>query len=132
MPEDVQAFQLGEATITVVNVGHLPFDLEESLSIPPTAERPARYAPSFAQQLRVPVQCVHIKLPEISVLVDAAVYELPEGEPPPFPARVFANGTCIPGCEPHSVLDVQPGRLEPGECCADALPKRVTSLFGQR
>lgn len=80
----VQTVHLGEAHITIFTLLVLRWDLEQHMPVP-LAERPARYAHLFAQPGQVPVRCIHIQMPGLSLLVDACIptalvgteYELP-------------------------------------------------------
>ncbi|MEO7018615.1 MAG: MBL fold metallo-hydrolase [Ktedonobacteraceae bacterium] len=68
--EYLQTLQLGEACVTILTLALLRWDLEQQMPIP-RQERPARYAHLFEQPSQVPVRCVHISLPGVSLLVDA-------------------------------------------------------------
>lgn len=80
----VQTLRLGEAHITIFTVLVLRWDLEQHMPVP-LAERPERYAHLFAHPGQVPVRCIHIQKPGLSLLVDACTptalagteYELP-------------------------------------------------------
>lgn len=82
--EYLQTLHLGEARITILTVAWLSWNIEQNMPVP-VSERPARYAHLFAQPSKVPVRCVHIALPGVSLLVDACTptaflgteYELP-------------------------------------------------------
>src|SRR5215468_4742749 len=76
MTEHVHSIRLGAATVTVINVGDLLYSLADYLIVP-EAEQP----PGFAQPRRLPVQCVHIALPGVSVLVDAGAYDVAPDSP---------------------------------------------------
>lgn len=52
-------------------------NLAEMLDVP-VSECPPHYAPFFNQPLKTPFQCVHIRLPHASILVDASSYPLPD------------------------------------------------------
>src|SRR5690349_24985059 len=70
MTEDTRTFRLGAATVSVINLGTLQGDLADWLRVPESAW-PPEHAADFRQPIAVPVQCIHIALPGISVLVDA-------------------------------------------------------------
>jgi glyoxylase-like metal-dependent hydrolase (beta-lactamase superfamily II) len=102
-------FQLGRATVTLINICELQADLAGWLNIP-AAEWPASYAALRGQKISVPVQCIHVKLPDASLLIDAAVYEavpdspllLPNYQPPPgLTAQLAAVGV-----QPEAVTDI--------------------------
>jgi len=106
MAEDTRTFQLGAATVSVLNLGTLQGDLMEWLRVPESAW-PPHYAEDFRQPIAVPVQCIHIALPGASVLVDACDADLmahssfaPAGyQPPP---SLFAQLAGI-GVSPESI-----------------------------
>ena len=64
---------LGDVTITIINVGDMMVDMGEELAVPETTWRPL-YGVSFAGPRPFPSQCVHIALPNASILVDAGDY----------------------------------------------------------
>src|ERR1700737_508545 len=64
---------LGEATITIVNVGDMMVDMAQEIAVPESAWQPL-YGASFAGSRPYPSQCVHIALPNVSILVDAGDY----------------------------------------------------------
>src|SRR5712692_2136198 len=68
-------YQVGEATVSVMNIGDLNFSMAEEMNVPESEWRP-RYAAAFERPLRFPSQSVHIALPGASVLVDANDYAL--------------------------------------------------------
>ena len=68
--EYLQSLQLDEARVTILTLALLRWDLTQQMLIPPQ-ERPARHAHLFEQPGQVPVRCVHIALPGVSLLVDA-------------------------------------------------------------
>lgn len=71
MNEDyLQSLQFGEVRITILTLALLRWDMGKQMPIPPQA-RPARHAHLFEQPGQLPVRCVHISLPGVSLLVDA-------------------------------------------------------------
>ena len=84
-----QTITVGHATVTVFNVGDSQLDLARFLDLPPGANR-EDYADDFAQPAIAPIQCIHISLPTITVLVDAGRYDfgadspfaIPDYQPP--------------------------------------------------
>jgi glyoxylase-like metal-dependent hydrolase (beta-lactamase superfamily II) len=81
---------LGDARITVINAGDMRADLSVWMCVPPN-QAPPEYASLFAQPLALPMQNVHIRLGDASVLVDASrwgfddqsIFRLPGYTPPP-------------------------------------------------
>lgn len=84
MVEPVQTLRLGAATVRLFNVGDAQFRLGEVLDVPREAWAP-RYEALFTRTLRSPIQCVHIQLPETSVLIDAGAYDFPPDSPYAIP-----------------------------------------------
>ncbi|HEX6797631.1 MAG TPA: MBL fold metallo-hydrolase [Ktedonobacterales bacterium] len=84
-PSAVTTIPLGAATLTVVNVGDSLWTLAEELGLR-EAER-AAHPDLFASSLFAG-QCVHITLPDASVLVDASVYDYPLDSPQVPPGYV--------------------------------------------
>ena len=80
----LQMFPVGAATITVFNVGESRLSLAETLNVTEADWRP-RYTDHFAEAARVPILCIHIALPGLTVLVDSGIYDFPEGSPFAFP-----------------------------------------------
>jgi glyoxylase-like metal-dependent hydrolase (beta-lactamase superfamily II) len=74
----VQVLRLGSATITIVNVGDVHVRLSDWFGTL-RSEVSDRDEALFAQRLRLPIRCVHISLPDTSVLVDASSYEVSPG-----------------------------------------------------
>lgn len=70
--EYLQTWQMGEARVTILTLALLRWDMAQNTSIP-DQQRPvsARYAHFFEQPSQLPVRCVHISLPGVSLLVDA-------------------------------------------------------------
>ncbi len=64
---------LGDATITIINVGDMMVDMAREITAPESAWRPL-YGASFACLQPYPSQCAHIALPNVSILVDAGDY----------------------------------------------------------
>ncbi|HEY6539685.1 MAG TPA: MBL fold metallo-hydrolase, partial [Ktedonobacteraceae bacterium] len=66
---------LGDATLTIINVGDMMVDMAEEINVPESEWRPL-YGAGFAGSRPYPSQCVHIALPHASILVDAGDYAL--------------------------------------------------------
>jgi glyoxylase-like metal-dependent hydrolase (beta-lactamase superfamily II) len=64
---------LGDAFITIMNVGDMIVDMAQELGVSESEWRPL-YGEAFAGSRSYPSQCVHIALPGASVLVDAGDY----------------------------------------------------------
>lgn len=76
----IQQFQLGEALVRVFNVGESRLSLADSLNVS-EADWSPRYRHYFEQPARVPILCIHVTLPNMTLLVDSGVYDFPEGSP---------------------------------------------------
>ncbi len=77
-----RTISLGEATITVINVGNMILKLAKVMNVPESEWRP-RYSSAFEKPLPFPSQCIHIALAGASILVDANNYAVavPPGSP---------------------------------------------------
>ncbi|MEO8972471.1 MAG: hypothetical protein ABI406_12815 [Ktedonobacteraceae bacterium] len=103
MKNDMRTIALGAATVTIINVGDVYLTLSQIMNVPESEWRP-RYADIVDQPAFFPSKCIHIKLPEASVLVDAnnfalstppdSPYAPPAGyQPPPdLPTQLLACG----------------------------------------
>jgi len=82
MNHDTHTIALGAATVSLINVGNVRLTLSEIMPVPEDEWRP-QYAGIFDQPGFFPSQCIHIALPEASVLVDANNFALstPPGSP---------------------------------------------------
>jgi len=98
-------FQLGAATVTIINVCDLSMNLATAFTID-AATVEARYAPFFAQTLHVPVLCIHIQLPTTTVLVDAGLNEsdIPNYQPPPHLLDQMAAAGLDPAAVEHIII----------------------------
>lgn len=78
---------LGAATVSLINVGDLQLTLAEIMAVPEEEWRP-QYNGIFDQPMLFPSHCVHIALPDASVLVDAnnVAVSAPPGSPYAPPA----------------------------------------------
>ncbi|QBD78699.1 MBL fold metallo-hydrolase [Ktedonosporobacter rubrisoli] len=84
------SFRLGEAVITLMQLGLFQLDVAQEMSVP-REEQNAEYQALLSQPIIVPMWCVHIQTHNTSVLVDACIYEsfldtsyiLPGSVPPP-------------------------------------------------
>jgi len=83
MGEDVRTRQVGAATVTIINIGDVQEDLNQWFVLS-EAER-ASDAALWAKPARLPIQCIHIAAPGVSVLVDAGLYDYPPNAPQLIP-----------------------------------------------
>ena len=83
MTEDLRTIQVGAATVTIINVGDVQEDLNNWFALS-EAER-AHHADLLAKPARFPIQCIHIAMPGVSVLVDAGLYDYPPDAPQLIP-----------------------------------------------
>ncbi len=84
----LRTIALGAATVSIINTGDVRLTLAEITNAPESAWRP-RYSGIFDQPLFFPSQCVHIALPDASVMVDANDFAL--STPPGSPYAQSAN-----------------------------------------
>ena len=92
MSGQVRTVELGGATVSIVNIGDVQSTLASAMD-PPQGGWPAGQAALVTKLERYATNCVHIRLPELSLLVDASVYDTPPGAP-----------MAIPGYEPPADL----------------------------
>jgi glyoxylase-like metal-dependent hydrolase (beta-lactamase superfamily II) len=87
MQHDTRTISLGAATVSIINVGDVRLTLSGIMNVPEDEWRP-RYSGVFDQPLFFPSQCIHVALPDASVLVDANSFALsaPPGSPYAPPA----------------------------------------------
>jgi hypothetical protein len=64
---------LGNATITIINVGDMMVDLAQEIGVPESEWR-SLYREGFASSRPYPSQCAHIALAHASILVEAGDY----------------------------------------------------------
>lgn len=76
MPEHLRSYRIGQAVLTVINVGDSLWNLGDELALPPEAR--TEY-PAVFERRPFPSQCVHIALPGASLLVDASRYTAAPG-----------------------------------------------------
>ena len=79
---NTRTISLGSATVSIINVGDLCITLSEIMNVPESEWRPG-YADILGQPAFFPSQCIHIALPDASVLIDANNYAL--SAPPGYP-----------------------------------------------
>src|SRR5690348_16167727 len=107
--EYVRVIRLGAATITIVNVWDLEARMTRWYPEPQDAWGP-RYADLYRQTIRCPVQCIHIALPHVAVLVDASRYEgdvadaIPGYQPPPGLVERLTGAGVQPAETAHVVI----------------------------
>lgn len=83
MPDHIRQFPLGAATITIVNIGDVHEDVNKLFTF--TDQERSQYQALLAQPARLPIQSIHIALPEASILVDAGAYDYPPDSPQLIP-----------------------------------------------
>lgn len=87
----MRQIKLGQATVTVINLGDIYLPLAGYLGVPETDLASRRDLHGLADQTTLPILGVHIQLPHTSLLVDAGIYDvetdpdyaLPDYTPPP-------------------------------------------------
>jgi len=98
---NTRQFPLGQATITVINTGDLQLRMADWLKVSPEVWAQHYSIDLYNEPLRLPTQCIHIKINRASILVDANVYDIspddsyaiPNYQPPPdLIASLIASG----------------------------------------
>jgi glyoxylase-like metal-dependent hydrolase (beta-lactamase superfamily II) len=82
MDIEIPILTVGSATVSIFNVGDVYLTLSEIMNVPESEWRP-QYTGLLDQPMFAPSQCVHIALPDASVLVDAGDYQ--RSTPPTSP-----------------------------------------------
>src|SRR6266852_6166823 len=72
----MRTIPLGEAIVSVFNVGDFTWRLSEKLNVPESEWR-SHYSALFLQPQLFPTQSIHIALPEASVLIDPSRHDIP-------------------------------------------------------
>lgn len=110
MPEPyLQTLKLGEAQITIMTLALLRWDFATQMSAP-TKMQLKHYAHLFKQPGEIPIRCMHIQAPGISLLVDASIpeavrgtqYELPSA--PTYPNLL--DQLALVGISPRDITHV--------------------------
>ncbi len=108
MPEFVRTINLGNARITIINIGDIYLPLAGCMNLSESELVTLSDLQELANQKHIPIQFIHIWLPKTSVLVDAGVYDIP-------PDSEYA----IPGYEPPPglldrlvELEIHPSKIE--------------------
>jgi glyoxylase-like metal-dependent hydrolase (beta-lactamase superfamily II) len=111
MADPLTQFSLGAATITIINVDDIRAPLTTWMD-PPPGGWPEGVAAIVSKPEIFPVNCVHIKLPSASVLVDAGAYDtapdledaVPGYEPPEDLPAALAGIGVSPQAITHLVI----------------------------
>jgi len=88
---DIQQFTLGQATVSVINIGDLYLPLADNMTISATEMRKQPHSQPLLDLVRMPIYCVCVQLPKTTVLIDAGIYDvntypqyaIPDYTPPP-------------------------------------------------
>ena len=88
----IRSITLGQAKVTIINIGDIYLPLISNMNIPETELAARDDLLGLIEQRTVPIHCIHIQLPQTSVLVDAGVYDIkpdseyaiPNYHPPPL------------------------------------------------
>jgi len=108
MLKSMRQFQVGKATITVINIGDIHLPLAQYMNIPESEQQ--HYG--LSQQSRAPIHNIHIQLPDTSILIDAGVYDvetetvyaLPDYTPPPSLIEQLASIGIQPDNIEHVII----------------------------
>ncbi len=88
---NTRQFQLGKASITIVNTGDLQLRMADWLQVSPEVWAQHYPIDVYHEPLHLPTQCIRIKIHAASILIDANVYDIspddsfaiPNYQPPP-------------------------------------------------
>jgi glyoxylase-like metal-dependent hydrolase (beta-lactamase superfamily II) len=115
MTQDLRTFTVGDATLSVINIGDVQEDVRGWFGL--SAEEMAAHPATFTDPQRLPIQCIHIALPGASILVDAGEYDYPPDSP-----------LLIPGYTP--ALDLFAGLRQIGVAPASITHVIITHAHG--
>ena len=134
MSRDVQTLRVGAAAVSVINVDDIPATLAEWIDLPDSARTP-EVAALFEQPFSVGVQCIYVRLPGLSVLVDVGAAEpknaadrAPGYRPPPGILASLAAQGVRPDDVEHVVITHGHGdhyngaTIERGGCLEPVFP----------
>lgn len=76
MPEFVRTLKLGNAKVTIINLGEIYLPLARCMNVPEAELHARADLRELAEQTRIPIHCTHFELPQTSVLVDAGLYDV--------------------------------------------------------
>src|SRR6266700_7776122 len=146
MTEYTRTIPLGAAAVSIINVGDIRLKLAKTLNVPESEWRP-RYGEIFEQAFIFPSQCVHIALPEASVLVDAGDFALsfppdspyfqPGYQPPPGVIAQLREKGIHPGDITHLIIThahflvivlIKETASAPDEAAASAIGRKSLAL----
>lgn len=103
---DIRTISLGEAVISIINVGNFTWTLSDKLKVAESEWRP-HYTELFERPLLFPTQSIHIALPGASILVDACRCNEPS-DPSAFSSNDSAPSDVISGLQQSGI---QPGEI---------------------
>lgn len=91
MSKSLRTFLVGQAKISIINIGNIYLPLAKYMNIPETDLATRDDLRDVATQTIIPIHIIHIQLPETSLLVDAGIYDvetepeyaIPNYSPPP-------------------------------------------------
>lgn len=75
MSDNKRTFSVGQAQITVINIGDIHFPLGHYLNISHEEAAARADVGAVAAQMTIPIYNIHIQLPQTSILVDAGSYD---------------------------------------------------------
>jgi glyoxylase-like metal-dependent hydrolase (beta-lactamase superfamily II) len=108
MADEIRALQVGSLTLTVINIGDVQEDLNNWFAL--SAAEQARHQQLLAQPARLPIHCIHIGGPGLSILVDAGLYDYPPDAPqliPGYwPAQDLLTGLAAAGVDRQAIQQV--------------------------
>ena len=79
MTSHLRSLHVGDTAVTIINIGDVHEDINRWYEL--SAEERTRYQALLAQPARLPIQCIHLAAPAVSILVDAGAYDYPPDSP---------------------------------------------------
>lgn len=76
MSEFVRSFNLGKATISIINIGDIYLQMADKMNVPKSEIAGQDNLHGFLEQETIPVLIFHIQLPHTSVLIDAGILDV--------------------------------------------------------
>ncbi len=75
MTSDLRTFRIGDATVSVINIGDIFLPLAKYMNVPPDRLETDPELQGLAEQTIFPIHNILIQLPDTTVLVDAGSYD---------------------------------------------------------
>lgn len=76
MPDFVQTITVGQAKVSIINIGDIYLPLAKYMNVPPTDLAKRVDLAELAHQTVIPIHSILVQLPNLSLLVDAGAYDV--------------------------------------------------------